>query len=455
MRYRRGEAHLRFHHSFFDVSANYPDSFRCRRSSPFVAPFQVPKLVASMEWNPAGAALTFKDEAMKKRYLLMPVLAGLWYVSGVTGAATAQQTGQTVQADNPEYVRLIDHLGQVGQRMVKTDRPEEMLLLSWEQVNTLDRIIAMARPEERDGWYRQLSECLVSAAMQSPKNDLRAVNRLAALRADMDRAAPSSALTSYVAFQQLQVEHAQLVEVPNADAASVQQSWRHLLASFINAYPHASETSHALVELATLCEAAGKDEDARHCYRFMLENHPDQADLEKAAGALNRLNLTGQEFHLALPLLKEDTLNDEPFDLGSLKGKVVVVYFWVAKNEQCLEDMHRLISIVGNIGSQRCQLVCVNCDADPAEALKVVREQRLNVVQLHQRKGLEGLVSRRFGLFEVPHVIVVGNDGFVISKSAELTSLLKLIVAHLDDPMPEVIKPSSRMSTSRWLTIGK
>ena len=390
-----------------------------------------------------------------KKFLLLPVLAVLWLVIGTTVTANAQQVASSVQADNPEYVRLIDRLGQIGERLVKTERPEEMFSLSWEQVNTLDRLIAIARPEERDGWYRQLAECLVSAATQSPKNDLRASNRLAALRADMDRVAPSSALTSYVAFQQLQVEHAQLVEVPNADTAFVQQSWRHLLSNYINAYPHASETSHALVELATLCEAAGKDEDARRCYRFMLENHPDNADLEKALGALNRLNLTGQEFHLALPLLKEDTFNDEPFDLSALKGKVVVVYFWAARNEQCLEDMHRLTSIVGNIGSQRCQLVCVNCDVDPAEALKVVREQRLNVVQLHQRKGLEGLVSHRFGLFEVPHVLVVGKDGFVISKSAELTTLQQVVAAHLDDPMPEVIKPSSRMSTSRWLTIGK
>ena len=401
-----------------------------------------------------GAALTFKDEAMK-RYLLMPVLAVLGFVGGTAGTANAHQAGQTVQADNPDYVRLIDHLGQVGERLVKTDRPEEMLGLCWEQVNTLDRLIAIARPEERDGWYRQLSECLLSAAMQSPKNDLRAINRLAMLRADLDRVAPSSALTSYVAYQQLQVEHAQLVEVPNVDTASVQQSWRHLLANYINAYPHASETSHAIVELATLCETAGKDEDARRCYRFMLENHPDQADMEKAAGALNRLNLTGQEFHLALPLLKEDTLNDEPFDLGSLKGKVVLVYFWAAKSEHCMEDIHRLTNIVGNIGGQRCQLVCVNCDADPSEALKQVHEQHLNVVQLHQRKGLEGLVSHRFGLFEVPHVIVVGRDGFVISKGAELTTLQQMVAAHVDDPIPEVIKPSSRMSTSRWLTIGK
>jgi hypothetical protein len=401
-----------------------------------------------------GAALIFKEEVMKKN-LLFPTLATLMLVGGASVTANAQQAGQNVQADNPEYVRWIDHLGQVGERMVKTDRPEEMLSLSWEQATTLDRIIAMARPEERDGWIRQLAECLLSTAMQSPKNDLRAMNRLGFLRADMDHAAPGSALAAYVGYQQLQLDHAQLVEAPNVNAASVQQSWRHLLANYINAYPHASETSRALVELAALCEAAGKDEDARNCYRFMLDNHPDKADMEKAMGALNRLNLNGQELHLALPLLKEDTSSDEPFDLGSLKGKVVAVYFWSAKNDHCMEEMQQIASIIGNTGGQRCQLVCVNCDADPTDALKLIHTQHLNGVQLHQRKGLQGLVSQRFGLFEVPHVIVVGKDGCVISKSAEMTDLHKIVAAHLDDSMPETIKPSSRMSTSKWLTIGK
>ncbi len=303
-----------------------------------------------MPWNGIQrAAKIFKEEVMNtKKHLRFVKLAVLLTLAATAVPAHAQQAGQNVQADNPEFVRLLDHLGQVGERVVKTTRPEELFALSMEQADTLDRIIAMCRPKEKSDWIRQLAECLLSAAMQSPKNDLRAINRMAFLRADIDRASPGSALAAFVAYQQLQLDHTQLVEVPNVDAASVQQSWRHLLADYINAYPHASETSRALVELATLSEAAGKDEDARRCYRFMLENQPAQADLVKAEGALRRLDLNGQELRLALPLLKEDSLSDEPFDIGSLKGKVVVVYFWTASDEHCLEEMHRIASILGN-----------------------------------------------------------------------------------------------------------
>ena len=191
------------------------------------------------------------------------------------------------------------------------------------QAETLDRIIPISRPEERDGWIRQMAESLSPQRCRAPKRP-PAATRLAALRADVDRAAPGGPLAAFVGYQQLQLDHARLVEAAGADAAAAQRSWRHLLANYINAYPHASETGKALVELAGLCEAAGKDEDARRCYRFLLENQPKDADLERATGALNRLNLTGQELHLALPLLKDDISSGA---LTRARGKIVVLYF--------------------------------------------------------------------------------------------------------------------------------
>ena len=314
-------------------------------------------------------------------------------LTGSAGLAFAQQAGQGGQVDNTEYVRQVDYLGAIGERIIKSSQPEELFSLSLQQADALDRLITMSRGEERESWIRQLAECLCSATLQSPKGDLRALNRMVQLRAAVDQSAPGSALAAFVGFQQLQLDHARLVEVPNANAAAVQQSWRHLLANYINAYPHASETAKCLVELAGLCEAAGKDEEARRCYRFMIANHPESADLAKAEGALRRLDLMGQEFHLALPLLKEDTHSDEPFDISSLKGHVVVVYFWSAANERCLADMEQLANVAAD---RRCQLICVNCDAGPAAAVKLMRDRQLGV-QVRQREGLAGLLSHRIG----------------------------------------------------------
>jgi hypothetical protein len=389
---------------------------------------------------------------MKKQLLSIALALGST-LGGSAAIAVAQQPTQQTEVENPEYVRLVDHLGRIGEQIIKSNQAEELLALSFNQADTLDRLITLSpKPEERESWIRQLAQCLSAVATQSPKNDLRAVNRLAHLRASVDQSAPGSALAAAVAFHQLEIDHARLVETANGDEASVQQSWRKLLANYINAYPRAGETAKALVELASISEAAGKDEDARRCYRFMLEHKPEGCDLKKAEGALKRLNLTGAEFHLTLPILKADMTSDEPFDVATLKGQVVIVYFWSFTSDRWLAEMQQ---VAGVAADRRCELVCVNCDTNASEAFKALGTHQLGI-QLHQRGGLDGKVSQRMGLFEVPHVILVGKNGRVISKGVEMANLQRTVADHLDDPIPEATKTTStRMSTSRWLAIGK
>jgi hypothetical protein len=436
----QAQPHVRFDR----FSAMAASSARRLPRSPIGKPQAIPGRDSS------EAVKFFKDEVMRK-YQLLSTMVALALVGALTATARAQQVQTSTQADSPEYVRLVERLGQLGEMIVKSDKPEELLSLSLAQADALEHIVALSRLEERDGWVRQLAQSLLSAATQSPKEDVRAINRMATLRASVDRSAPQSTLAAFVAYQQLQIEHARLFDGA-ADNAAAQHTWRRLLAEYINAYPRSSETNKSLVELASLSEVAGKDEDARRCYRFMLENQPQNADLEKAAGALNRLNLTGQELHLALPLLKADSSSDEPFDIASLRGKIVLVYFWSAKNEHAIQDMRQIAGLLVTAGGQHCQLVCVNCDADGTQAVKLESTQPIAGIQLHQRNGL---MSHRLGLFELPQMILVGKDGCVINKSIEMDGIQKQVAAHVDDSVPEVSKPSSRMSTSRWLTIGK
>ena len=100
------------------------------------------------------------------------------------------------------------------------------------------------------------------------------------------------------------------------------------------------------------------------------------------------------------------------------EGHVVIVYFWSVTNDHWLADMPGRRCRA----DRRCQLVCVNCDANPNDAVKALGNSQLGI-QLYQRKGLEGRVSQRMGLFEVPHVILVSKYGRVISKGVELANL--------------------------------
>ena len=359
-------------------------------------------------------------------------------VPGLRAQQKLAPVAAQVQADDPALPKLLDELGVAGQNLIKAQQPHEILAASLQQADVLGRIISVSRPADRESWIRNLAECLATAMQDSPENDKRAASRLAQLRADMDRTVPGTELAAFVAYQEIQAEHGRHMVAPNADQTKVQVQWRHMLMGFVNAYPQTDAAAKKVIELALLCEAAGKDSDARRCYQFLLDHQPTCPEAAKAQGAMNRLYLPGKAFAVALPLLKEDRSTDDVFDVRQLRGKVVVVYFWSASESRCLEDLDRLNGLLarGSRGHD-WELLCVNCDADPSAALKVVYEHSIAGVQVYQRKGLDGTVSQRLGLFAVPTTMVVGKQGQVVSKNSGMGELKGLVTAHLTDPVGE------------------
>lgn len=362
-----------------------------------------------------------------------PIFATLCMLLAMLTNANAQQASQKTQEDSPEFIKLVDRLIDLGKQMGQTTTPQELLKLSVQQVDLLNRIVPMSRPEEKEGWTRQLAECLCSMAMQSPKDDLRGASQLANLRKEIDQKTPGTSLAAYVGHQHLLVERAALIETAKGDAAKVQKELRQLNAKYVNAYPRAKETTTLLLELANESELLGKDDEALRCYQFMIENKPEGADLERAGSAVRRLELVGKELNLALPLLKEDMSSDQPFDIVQLRGKIVLVCFWSIKSDSSAQAMKALAGMRDKYRS--LEVVSVNCDGDFATAFKLTQNRQLPVVNLYLRNGIDGLAAKRLGLTQVPHVIVVGKDGRVINSNAEIATLEKLISGRLNEPV--------------------
>src|SRR5207249_7682242 len=127
----------------------------------------------------------------------------------------------------------------------------------------------------------------------------------------------------------------------------------------------ADDTPDAILQLAMVSEFSNKETEAKNWYKQIEKNHPEHPLARKASGALKRLNLDGQQLELAAPMLGDG----RPFDLRSLNGKVVVVYYWASWNKQCSTDFFKLKTLANAYGGKGLEIVCVNLDATPADAM--------------------------------------------------------------------------------------
>jgi thiol-disulfide isomerase/thioredoxin len=168
-------------------------------------------------------------------------------------------------------------------------------------------------------------------------------------------------------------------------------------------------------------------EEAYTKFGQLFADSDDAAVAERSKmllGAARRLNLVGQ------PLaLKGTTVDGKPFDLASLRGKVVLVDFWATWCGPCLEELPNLKRNYEAYKGRGFEVVGVSIDEDRPALEAFLAERKLPWVTLHDKEH-EGRhpATIEYGIFAIPNVILVDQEGKVVSTLArgeELGRLLK------------------------------
>ncbi len=141
-------------------------------------------------------------------------------------------------------------------------------------------------------------------------------------------------------------------------------------------------------------------------------------------GAARRLNLVGQPLSL-----KGTTLDGKPFDLTSLRGKVVLVDFWATWCGPCLQELPNIKQNYETYKEKGFEVVGLSIDQDRPALEEFLAERKLPWITLHDKEN-EGRhpATIEYGIFSIPSVILIDKEGKVVSTRArgdELGRLLK------------------------------
>ena len=300
--------------------------------------------------------------------------------------------------------------------------PQDIAAYYAKRADVLERIVQKLPPDKQEMWVRLLIDSL-SAAADGGKPDSRPHARLKQLKEALVKGGPQNPLTAYAAFRLIAAENGiALAGKSGKDVEVAQEKYRAALEEFVKTYQNAEDAPEAVLRLALAYEALGKDGDAKakEWYSFLTRTYPQHPHAAKAGGAVKRLEAEGKPLELQGP----NIATGQPFSPAQANGKVVVVFYWASWSSTLGEDAKRLRELATTYGPKGLELVTVCLDDDPKAAAQSVAGLGLPGVHLHQPGGVDrSPLAAAYGIQVVPHLFLVGKDGKVLNRSAQITTL--------------------------------
>ena len=347
------------------------------------------------------------------------------------GAATGPSEG-TGGITVPDSVKQF--LPQIDQVKLPSG-PADAARYHLERAAILEKIVAATQGEQQQPWLKQTVDSYAAAA-ESSGPDSPGLTRLRQLVGPIEKDAPKS-VASYAAFRLLAAEYTVRMTAAAQDPAKasersneVQKWWREQLEGYVTRYPAGEDAAEAMMRLAVAHEFAGKDgeEAAKKWYDKLAASFPGDYRAAKAAGAVKRLQSEGQ----ALTLPPSSTLDGKPFDVGQLAGKPAVVFYYAnwstdpAAEARLQDDLKKLAEAAKPMLAKGLTVVTISLDETKERAAAAIQAAQVPGLHLHAAGGLDrSPLAVAYGVQMVPHLMLVGKDGKVTNRAAQISPSLK------------------------------
>ena len=128
-------------------------------------------------------------------------------------------------------------------------------------------------------------------------------------------------------------------------------------------------------------------------------------------------------------------LDGRVWTAAELEGRVVLLDFWATWCLPCLAEIPNLKQASERFGERGFLVLGVSMDRGERRELEsFLRRQAIDWPQVHDGRGVDGPLARRFGVEAVPRTILVDRAGRVVGVDLRGEVLLAALPALLEPP---------------------
>lgn len=184
------------------------------------------------------------------------------------------------------------------------------------------------------------------------------------------------------------------------------------LVEFAEEYRGTVAAAVALQNAGNLAEVIGQFDRAEKLYRRGLEHRPPQevysAIANAVADVIARPGRTIRDF-------TSTTLDGETVSPESLKGKVYLLDFWATWCGPCIAELPHLRRAYKQYNEQGFEIVSISLDSEKEDLTDFLGKNEMPWKHVYDEdRDADQRLGDRFGVYGIPHTLLVGPDGTII-----------------------------------------
>ena len=155
---------------------------------------------------------------------------------------------------------------------------------------------------------------------------------------------------------------------------------------------------------------SGKEQEGVAVLKQFLERDPGATEASQARAVIANVNMVDAK---VAPTFVVKSHTGEDLALEKFKGKVVLLDFWASWCVPCRVDMPEVRKIWKQYGGDRFAIIGINLDSNRALFEAYMKEEGITWVQYYDGLGWGNKISRLYGVYAIPHTVLIDQDGVI------------------------------------------
>src|SRR5437867_8850793 len=114
------------------------------------------------------------------------------------------------------------------------------------------------------------------------------------------------------------------------------------------------------------------------------------------------------------PQLKVRAVDGSTIDLANLRGRLVVVDFWVGRGEANKNDQRKLVDLFKDFHSKGLEVIGICCERRLSDVQRYIAELGITWPQVHEPADWRGGLGAAWGVPQVNFDFLIAPDGKVL-----------------------------------------